>query len=464
MWLPTLEEFFVAHGHATQSPRTVRQFHRDIFAATTMWVAGTLPGGARNLAINLPPRHGKTFIARDLVSWGLGCFPDSEWIYTSCSATLAVTQTMAIKNAVSSDWYRKVFPFVGVFHGSGRQEYFTTPAGGSVYGVGMGGTLTGFGAGKKRQEFGGGIVVDDPMQAKDAFSLAIRERCNQWYSQVLYSRRTAAHTPVLIIMQRLHESDLVGYVRDNEPDLWHVLEIPVMDEGGELLWPETFDADSARRMESLDPFTYNAQYMQSPTPQGGAMIKTDWIQRPEHIPTGITALVIAMDTAQKTAERNDFSALGLWGLAGRNVVTLDIERGKWTAPDLLEKAEDFIKRHRPPVGSPVKLRGVLIEDKASGTGLIQSLQRKDELRDMPIIAVQRSRDKVSRVNDVLPWVKAGQLWVPLSAPWAKAYIGELASFSPAMTHKNDDQVDITVDAMNELLSLGGGLVPDADWS
>ena len=102
MKLPTLEEFFVAHGTAIRAPRTVLPFHRRIFSALTRWVTGSLPGGKRNLAVCMPPRHGKTFIARDLVAWGLGAWPDSEWIYTSCSAKLAVTQTMAIKNAVSS--------------------------------------------------------------------------------------------------------------------------------------------------------------------------------------------------------------------------------------------------------------------------------------------------------------------------------------------------------------------------
>lgn len=91
MKLPTLEEFFVAHGILTRQPRVVRPFHRRIFQSVTQWVAGTLPGGARNLAICIPPRHGKTYIARDLVSWGLMCFPDSEWIYTASSATLAIT-------------------------------------------------------------------------------------------------------------------------------------------------------------------------------------------------------------------------------------------------------------------------------------------------------------------------------------------------------------------------------------
>ena len=110
MNLPTLEEFFVAHGVMDRQPRIVRPFHRLIFQAITRWVSGTLPDEKRNLAICIPPRHGKTYIARDLVSWGLMCFPDSEWIYTSYSATLAIAQTMAIKECCASDWFRKAAP------------------------------------------------------------------------------------------------------------------------------------------------------------------------------------------------------------------------------------------------------------------------------------------------------------------------------------------------------------------
>ena len=169
--LPTLEEFFVAHGILTRQPRVVRPFHRRIFQSVTQWVAGTLARrGPGNLAICIPPRHGKTYIARDLVSWGLMCFPDSEWIYTASSATLAIAQTLAIKECCASDWYRRIAPYVGVQSGKGRQDYFRTTVGGAVYGVGAEGALTGFGAGRKRPEFGGGIVIDDPIHGADALT------------------------------------------------------------------------------------------------------------------------------------------------------------------------------------------------------------------------------------------------------------------------------------------------------
>lgn len=461
MKLPTLEEFFVAHGILTRQPRVVRPFHRRIFQSVTQWVAGTLPGGARNLAICIPPRHGKTYIARDLVSWGLMCFPDSEWIYTASSATLAIAQTLAIKECCASDWYRRIAPYVGVQSGKGRQDYFRTTAGGAVYGVGAEGALTGFGAGKKRPEFGGGILIDDPIQALDALTVR-REKCNLWYSQALYSRRNAAHTPILLIMQRLHEKDLVGYVRATEGGQWHILSIPVVDDDGAMLWPETFDHGAMERLKTLDPFAFSAQYMQAPTPPGGAMIKTGWIRRFGSRPAGITSVGIFADTAQKTGQHNDFTVFILAGTDGRNVYILDLLRDRLEAPDLISAAKAFYERHRPNrITNPVRFAGFFVEDKVSGTGLIQTLRRETNI---PVIPIQRDRDKVSRVNDVLPYIRAGRLFVPEDEPWVNAYIGELAAFSPAMTHEHDDQVDPTCDALSELLSPGGNLITGADWS
>lgn len=459
--LPTLDDFFKAHGMAIHAPRVVMPFHADIFRLIRQWITGTLPGGKRHLAICIPPRHGKTLIARDAVSYGLGCFPDSEWIYTGYSATLAVTQTLAIKDACGSSWYQRIFPYVGVQPGKGRQDYFRTAAGGAVYGVGVGGTITGFGAGKKRPEFGGGIIIDDPLQAMDATSVTEREKCNRWYSQVLYSRRNSATTPIMLIMQRLHELDLVGYVQEQEGDLWHVHTVPVCDESGAILWPETFSADSMRRMQEIDPFSFSSQYLQAPTPQGGAMVKEDWIQRYEALPA-FKSYGIFADTAQKTGEHNDFTVLLCAGTDGCNVYVIDVLRDKLEAPDLIAAAKVFWKRHRPNrISNPARFLGFFVEDKVSGTGLIQTLRAQT---DVPVVPVQRNRDKVSRLNDVLPYIRGGRLWIPQTAPWASAYVAELISFSPAMTHLHDDQVDPTVDAIGELLSPGGGLIQGGDWS
>ena len=461
--IPTLEMFFRWHGAVICQQRQVLPFHKRIFAALTRWVGGKLPGGKRHLAICMPPRHGKTYIARDLIAWAIGAFPDSEWIYTSYSSTLAIAQTVQIRDWIASDHYRKIFPYVGLEPKVGRQDYFQTPAGGSVYGVGVGGTITGFGAGKKRQGFGGGIVIDDPLLAQDAYSEAKREACNLWYTQTLYSRRNSDKTPVLLIMQRLHELDLVGYLQRNESDIWHVLQIPVWIDNLETdtIWPETFSKESAERLRDLDAFAFNSQYLQQPTPAGGALFPREHMLRIEAEPTGLIRAGIFADTAMKTGETNDYSVLTYAATDGRICYILDIDRGRWTAPDLLAHAKAFWQKHMPHrTKNPVRFLGMHIEDKASGTGLIQTLRAETAI---PIIPIQRSRDKVSRAHDILPYV-AGDRLCFRSAPWTDSAIGEMCSFSPSMAHEHDDQVDTIIDAVSTLLVPDIGLLAGADWS
>ena len=141
MIFPTLEQYARAKGAATRVPRVILPYHRKMYAAITSWAAGTLPGGARNLAITIPPRHGKTLAAHDTVEWLFGMVPESRWLYTAYSADLAVSQTMRIRDALVSDWYRRMFPDTQVR--GNRQNFVTTAAGGELYGVGMTGRLPG---------------------------------------------------------------------------------------------------------------------------------------------------------------------------------------------------------------------------------------------------------------------------------------------------------------------------------
>ena len=228
-----------------------------------------------------------------------------------------------------------------------------------------------------------------------------------------------------------------------------------------MLWPDTFSAETAERMAALDPFAFSAQYMQRPTPAGGAMFRREMIRRYVTPPRIVRAGIFA-DTALKEGQRNDFSVLLYAGTDGRDLYALDMDRGKWTAPVLLEHARAFWERHKPHrIANPAQFTGMHIEDKASGTGLIQTLRAQTTI---PVIAVHRNRDKVSRANDILPYVAGGRLFIPEGTDWAEPLISELCAFSPAMTHAHDDQVDTVVDAIATLLMPGGGMLAGADWS
>lgn len=430
-------------------------------------------GEIKNLCINMPPGGTKTELAViHFMAWCLARDPYCRFLHLSGADDLAALNSATTKEIIELEEYQLLWPTVIRRNTRAKKRWNVEVNGktaGGVYATSTGGQLTGFRAGYIRDGFSGAIIIDDPLKADDTWSMAKREAANRKLTGTIRSRRASTeNTPIILIMQRLHEDDPAAHALSGDfAATFEHLEIQaVLDEGDEgtgerSYWPAKESLASLKELRDKDPYTFYAQYQQRPTPPGGAMIKTDWIVRYDALPKLLSVGIFA-DTAMKTGQHNDFSVLMLAGTDGHNAIIVDLLRDKLEAPDLLEAAKAFWLKHRPNrISNPVRFAGMFIEDKASGTGLIQTLRRET---DAPIIPLQRATDKVSRLNDVLSYIRAGRLWVPSNAPWASAYLGELASFSPAMTHSHDDQVDVTVDAINELLSPGGGLFSGADWS
>lgn len=450
-------------------PFIVNWHHEDLADA----LMAVYRGDTRNLCVTMPPGGTKTELAViHFMAWCFARDKSCRFLHLSGSGELAALNSSTTKEIVELEEFQALWPTTIRRDTRAKKRWTIEVKGktaGGVYATSTGGQVTGFRAGYIRNGFSGALLIDDPLKADDLWSQAKREAANRKLTGTIRSRRASSeHTPIILIMQRLHEDDPAGHALagDFAAEFEHLEIQGVLDEGmpaERSYWEEKESLASMLELKERDPYTFYAQVQQQPTPPGGAMIKTAWIQYYDTLPAYHTLLIV-MDTAQKTAERNDFSVLSAWGCDGLNAYLLDVARDKWESPDLLVEATAFLNRQRPRRPSQVRVRGVLIEDKSSGTGLIQSLRRDEALRDMPIIAVQRNTDKVSRVNDVLPFIRAGRLWVPAAAPWLSAYIGELGAFSPAMTHKHDDQVDVTVDALNELLQSGGGVSQGMDLS
>ena len=431
-------------------------------------------GEIRNLCINMPPGGTKTELAViHFMAWWFARSPYCRFLHLSGSDELASLNSSTVKEIIELEEFQTLWPTMIRSDSRAKKRWNIEVDGktaGGVYATSTGGQVTGFRAGYIRPGFTGAIIIDDPLKADDVWSRAKREAANRKLTGTIRSRRASSeHTPIILIMQRLHEDDPAGHALNGDfaASFTHLEIQGVQNEGTSeecSYWEEKESLASMLELRERDPYTFSAQVQQRPTPPGGAMIKTEWIQYYDSPPEDMHTIIFVLDTAQKEGEQNDFSVISKWGLAGRCVYLLDMLRGKWEAPDLLDVTREFLSRHRPRRPFTARVRGVFIEDKSSGTGLIQSLRRIGALCDMPIIAMQRNRDKVSRVNDVLPFIRAGQLCVPAAAPWLSAYMGELEAFSPAMTHSHDDQVDVTVDALNELLQSGGGMSQGMDLS
>lgn len=171
------------------------------------------------------------------------------------------------------------------------------------------------------------------------------------------------------------------------------------------------------------------------------MFKSQWWRYYEVLPV-MSWRTIYVDTAQKTGNANDYSVLQCWGRSATGQAYLiDQMRGKWEAPELLTQSRAFWNKHRNQ--SNGALRSMKIEDKVSGTGLIQTLRREG----IPVIDIQRDKDKMTRAMDAIPTIESGQVFLPQDEPWLADYLTEFSQFPNG---RHDDQVDPTCDAITDM--------------
>lgn len=266
--------------------------HVKIFDALDKVVRGE----TTRLIINIAPRYSKTEIAvKNFIAYGLSLNPASKFIHLSYADDLALDNSEAVKDLVNSEAYQGIFPYVEAKRGSeAKKKWYTTDKGG-VYATAAGGPVTGFGAGQVDPEeseyeemlsrkidsvFAGALIIDDPIKPDDADSETLRERVNNRFDSTIINRVNSRNTPIIIIMQRLHERDLCGYVMENYPGQWEVLSLPciIVDEGqdlseGKALWEFKHTLNELLEMNNINPINFGRQYMQNPQPREGLLYR-----------------------------------------------------------------------------------------------------------------------------------------------------------------------------------------------
>ena len=411
-------------------------------------------GKTKRLIINIPPRSGKTELAViNFIAWCMGNFPDSEFIHASYSKRLATANAYAVRATMQHEVYRAIFDHTALADDSKAKDEFRTAQGGIVYATGADGTITGYGAGGMIGRFKGAIVIDDPHKAGEANSDTMRKNVIDWFSTTMESRKNSPGTPIIVIMQRLHEDDLTGWLLSGgNGEKWEHLSIPAVKDDGSSFWPRQFPIDTLNRIKNSNSYVYAGQYMQSPSPVGGGIFKDVWWNYYDTLPE-IEWRSIYADTAQKTAERNDYTVFQCWGKGSNGkAYMIDMIRGKWEAPELIVQARAFWNKHSS-VKNMGRLRAMNVEDKVSGTGLIQTLSREG----IPVIGVQRNKDKITRGYDVSPVAESGQVYLPRNAEWLSGLLHELSVFPNG---KHDDQVDPLIDALGD---ISGVYCDQYDW-
>ena len=401
-------------------------------------------GECRRLIINVPPRYSKTELAVvNFIAWAMGRVPDAEFIHTSYSTALAVTNSAAVRGVIQHEAYADVFP--GVRLASDAQHHWRTTAGGVMYATGAGGTITGFGAGKHREGFGGAIIVDDPHKADEARSDVVREGVIDWFQNTLESRKNSPETPIVLIMQRLHERDLSGWLLGGgNGEAWEHLCLSAWGDDGAPLWPEKHSAEDLERMERASPYTFAGQYRQRPAPPEGGLFRPDAIPLIEVLPAGVSiSWVRAWDLAA-TVDGDYTAGVRLGRLPDGRYVIADVVRLR-AGPDERDRA---LRNTAERDGRAVR---VSIPQDPGQAGKTQVLHLTRSLAGYPVHTSPESGDKVTRAEGIAAQVNVGNVLM-LRAEWNDSLVAELRLFPNGA---NDDQVDALSRAFSVLLENVG---------
>jgi len=399
-------------------------------------------GTCKRLIINMPPRHTKSEFASYLLpAWFLGKFPGKKIIQTSNTAELAVGFGRKVRNLVGSEQYSRIFPDVTLRSDSKAAGRWSTNANGEYFAIGVGGTVTGKGADL--------LIIDDPHSEQEAAIAAtnpeVYDKVFEWYSSGPRQRLQPGGA-IVVIMTRWSKRDLVGKILkssiEREGEEWEIIEFPAILPSGNSLWPEFWPLNELLALKTELPVSkWNAQYMQTPTSEEGAMVKRDWWKIWESDePPRCEFIIQSWDTAFTKNERSDYSACTTWGVfylnentEDPNIILLDALKQRLEFPELKAKALEMYKEWEPDA--------FIVEAKAAGSPLIFELRRMG----IPVseFTPTRGNDKIARMNSVTDLFSSGKVWAP-PRRWAEEVIEEMAAF-PNSEH--DDLVDSSTQAL-----------------
>jgi predicted phage terminase large subunit-like protein len=354
---------------------------------------------------------------------------------------------MDCRTIMNAAWYRDLFPHTRLLSERQALQELVTTQQGFRLGTSVGGVLTGRGADY--------IIIDDPLKPEEALSDTQRQAVNNWFDHTLYSRLNDKRSGrIVLIMQRLHEDDLVGHVLAMEP--WKTVRFPAIAEedevhviqtpygprrferrAGEALHPEREPLEVLHHLrEAQGEYNFSGQYQQAPSPLGGGLVKTAWFRTytPADIPAKFEMIFQSWDCANKPAELNSYTVCTTWGVSEKHVYLLHVYRKRVGYPDLKRAVREQADAFSPQT--------IVIEDRASGTQLIQDLVNEG----MHLIQkYEPTMDKTMRMNSVTSTIENGFVHLPDKAAWLPDFLHELAGFPKG---RYDDQVDSTSQALD----------------
>ena len=424
-------------------------------------------GHISRLLLNEPPRTGKTFLVSIcFCAWVWAqrtkaplMGPHVSFFYASYAEKLSLEHSVKCLRLIQSRWYQRLwgdrFKLIRE-----TQGHFENDKGGYRMASSVDARATGYGADI--------LIADDPHLVKEAESEDVREGTVRWWSETMPSRLNNRRTgAMIVVMQRVHEGDLSGYILEPKNDLRYVhfcvpmsyepcFHINVWDgdeiktvigeeecaavndndifwvdprtEDGELLWEGRFPQSDVYKIErELGPYAYAGQYQQQPAPRGGGIIRYEWWQdwddefakecgkeNSSKLPD-CDYILAALDTAFTEKEENDPSALSIWGMfkdkAGNpKIILLFCWSDRHRFPELVSRVGSDCKKY--------KVDRLVIENKAAGISVGQELARIFGLLEFGIELIDprtgfiKTPDKVARLQTVVHLFAEGLVYAP----------------------------------------------------
>lgn len=450
-----------------QRPFIVEPLHEKLFD----YFQSIYDGKVTRCCINICPRSAKTTLSQYFLVYVLTRNPKSQIIYTSYSQSLLGEISNKVANILESPIYKALYPITiqkrteeslpvddfwkdYLFQNTGKNTYSSkiikTYAGGICLFASCGSQITGYGAGIRNSDiFGGCLIIDDAQKPIDTKSPVLRKKVFTYFEETLLSRLNNPNVPIICIQQRLHLEDLSGFLINKYN--YDKLAIPLLDENGVCQIPSQYTDERIKELQ-LNSFMWNSQYLQAPIMDSGNLIKTDWfgyypLQEYDYI-----KIVIAADTAMTVKESADYTAFIAGGVTPNGKLhIIDLVHGRFEFPELKQELVKLYNKYQYTDGIRQSCNSVVIENKASGIQLIQELQSSTCL---PIIPIDVTKDKLTRVEEILDYIASGNILLPVDKSYGfnPTILNECAEFNREQTQVHDDVVDALVHIINNTIA------------
>lgn len=399
-------------------------------------IAGAIARGGGRILISVPPRHGKSFfLSQWLPAWFLAMWPEKSVMLATYEANFAAKWGRLSRAALMK------YDASLVSKATTAASMWETTEGGGMVTAGVGGPITGKG-------FHLGLIDDPHKNWQEATSPVLCKMIQEWYDSTFYTRCEPGAT-IVVLHTRWTEDDLIGWIlREKKDDGYIEIRLPAIAEEddildrpvGKALCPERFtEQDLLRTMRSIGSTMFAGLYQQRPAPAEGFIFKRanwrDFDPRREQF----AYVIQSWDTAEKTTTGAAKTACQTWGVGLSGYCLLNRWADKVEYP-VLER--ECIRQYE--IWNP---NLVLIEDKSSGTALLQNLKINKPL--MPVLAVTPEADKYTRAISIQGIHEAGRLLLPANAPWKQEFIDTCAVFPNG---KYKDEVDAMSQAIRYLSS------------